>query len=211
MVVKQPDKTRQTILEAALWEIYRAGYKAASVDKILEGTGLTKGALYHHFPNKLALGYAVVDEVLRPWILRHWLEPFEQIENPVDALQVGVHKMVTELPEEWIHGGCPLNNLIQEMSAVDEGFRVRLERILDEWRKGVARQLRRGQEQGYVRTDLDPDATAAYLVSSFEGIAGSGKVKKSREFALQLVRVFCALIETLRPAGKNIPEAAAAS
>ena len=32
------------------------------LDDVVAATGLTKGALYHHFPNKQALGYAVVDE-----------------------------------------------------------------------------------------------------------------------------------------------------
>ena len=57
--------TRQIILQAAFDEIYAHGFQAASLTKILSTTGVTKGALYYYFPNKLTLGYAVVDEILK--------------------------------------------------------------------------------------------------------------------------------------------------
>ena len=63
MVVKRnPDVTREKLLQAAFQEIYRSGFQAASLDNIIASAGVTKGALYHHFPSKKALGYAVVDE-----------------------------------------------------------------------------------------------------------------------------------------------------
>ena len=63
MVLKR--STRQEILESAFQEIHRNGFQAASLTSILERTGVTKGALYHHFPNKQALGYAVLEEVVK--------------------------------------------------------------------------------------------------------------------------------------------------
>ena len=60
-----PEKTRKALLGAAFNEIYHRGYQAASIDEILKNAGVTKGALYHHFESKKALGLAVIDEVLR--------------------------------------------------------------------------------------------------------------------------------------------------
>lgn len=199
MVTKQPDKTRQAILEAARWEIYRHGFQGASLDNILERTGVTKGALYHHFSNKLDLGYAVVDEIVRGWMIRQWITPLETIDDPIDGLQSVARQALAEAPDERIHHGCPVNNLVQEMSPIDEGFRLRLDGILQDWRGGIAKHLRRGQESGHVRTDLDPQAMAAFLVASLEGIAGTAKSARSREFAESMVNVFCQTIETLRP------------
>ena len=69
---RQPDRTRQTLLECAFEEMHRSGFRAASLDAILESSGVTKGALYHHFGSKTALGYAVVEEVVRPWVEASW-------------------------------------------------------------------------------------------------------------------------------------------
>lgn len=199
MTPKQPDQTRQRILEAAFWEIYRNGYQGASVDRILQGTGLTKGALYHHFPNKLQLGYAIVDEVIRSWIQERWVRPLEAATDPVEGLRACIRECLAASPEEILTGGCPLNNLAQEMSSIDEGFRTRLDHVLADWRGAVAGKLREGQQAGIVRDDLDAGAMASLLVSTFEGVAGTAKTARSRELAGQMVDVLIALLDTLRP------------
>jgi AcrR family transcriptional regulator len=199
VVTRQPDQTRQRILEAAFWEMYRNGYQGASVDRILEGTGLTKGALYHHFPNKLQLGYAIVEEVIRAWILERWVAPLRHASDPVEGLRTCIRGAVASAPEEILSGGCPLNNLAQEMSSIDEGFRTRLDRVLADWRGAVAAKLREGQAAGTVRDDLGADAMASLLVSTFEGIAGTAKAARSRELAGQMAEVMIALLDTLRP------------
>jgi TetR/AcrR family transcriptional regulator, transcriptional repressor for nem operon len=204
MVTKQPEQTRHKILEAALWEIYRHGFKGASLDRILEGTGLTKGALYYHFPSKLELGYAVVDEVIRRWIEEHWIEPLNGIDDPIEGLVRCVRRELAEMPDEIACGGCPLNNLTQEMAAVDEGFRLRTEKVLNEWQSGIAQQLRRGQANGTVRPDVDPDATAFYLVGSLQGAAGLAKAARSRKVGYQIGEVFIAMLDGLRPAGARV-------
>ncbi|MCD2186092.1 ScbR family autoregulator-binding transcription factor [Actinomycetospora soli] len=51
--------TRETILDAAAHEFAAEGYQAASLSKILERSGVTKGALYFHFASKEAMADAV--------------------------------------------------------------------------------------------------------------------------------------------------------
>ncbi len=199
MVTKQPDKTRRALLESAMREMHRNGFQGASLDRILEGTGVTKGALYHHFPNKLALGYAVVDEMIAPMLLNQWVGPLQEFDNPIDGLQDGVARVMETMPEDFIKLGCPLNNLIQEMAPIDEGFRIRLEAVLDKWRDGIASRLRHGQEKGHVRTDLDPDAMAAFLVAALEGMAGTAKSAQDREVAMAMLNVYVKTLDTLRP------------
>jgi len=54
--------TRGRILEAALEVFARKGYHGASVDDIVRASGTSKGAVYHHFPNKEAVFLALVDD-----------------------------------------------------------------------------------------------------------------------------------------------------
>ena len=85
---RQPDVTRERLLQAGFKEIYRRGFQGASLDTILDQAGVTKGALYHHFPDKAALGYAVVDEVIRDLLLQRWLGVLQaEAGDPVTALQ----------------------------------------------------------------------------------------------------------------------------
>ena len=59
---KLPLDTRGRILQAAFVEFYVNGFQGGGINNIIEKAASTKGALFHHFPDKQALGYAVVDE-----------------------------------------------------------------------------------------------------------------------------------------------------
>jgi TetR/AcrR family transcriptional regulator, fatty acid metabolism regulator protein len=54
--------TRERILSAALVTFAEKGYHRAVVDDIVRASGTSKGAVYHHFPNKEALFLALVDD-----------------------------------------------------------------------------------------------------------------------------------------------------
>ncbi|MFE6172426.1 ScbR family autoregulator-binding transcription factor [Streptomyces sp. NPDC056464] len=54
-------RSRRSILEAAAAVFGERGYDAASTNEILARAGLTRGALYHHFPSKEAIAAALVE------------------------------------------------------------------------------------------------------------------------------------------------------
>jgi TetR/AcrR family transcriptional regulator, transcriptional repressor for nem operon len=134
---------------------------------------VTKGALYHHFESKEALGYAIVEEIVAKLTRDRWLLPMLRNGQPIDVL-IGIVRRIPSRPED-IRAGCPLLNLSQEMSPLDEQFRKRLERIFLAWQEGVATLLRKGQSQGTVRRDLNPDEAAGFLVALVEGYATLAK------------------------------------
>ena len=176
---KAPDLTRHTLLEAAFAEIHRNGFQAASLAQILADTGLTKGALYHHFPDKRALGLAVVDEVIRPRLAAMMFAPLEDTRQPLAALQALLAGKAAEDDPMVVSLGCPLNNLMQEMSPVDEGFRLHLNAVFKAWVAVVATALKRGVAEGEVRHDIDADSTAFFIVSALEGCVGMSKNTQS--------------------------------
>jgi TetR/AcrR family transcriptional regulator, transcriptional repressor for nem operon len=198
--IRAPDVTREKLLGAAFEEIYRRGFQAASLDAILATAGVTKGALYHHFPDKAALGYAVVDEVIKGLLLQRWLGLLHQdTGDPVTALQRVLRHRAANLEAHEIELGCPLNNLAQEMSPLDERFRRRIDATFDAWRDGFARALARGQENGTVRRDADPRKVAAFLVAAAEGSYGLAKSAGSRAMLRSNLETLATFLESLRP------------
>ena len=195
---RTPDATRQKLLERAFEEIHRNGFRAASLDSILEDAGVTKGALYHHFGNKAELGYAVVEEVVRPWMEERW-RPVLEANNPIDAAIRLIRERLDARTGMALSLGCPFNNLCQEMSPVDEGFRKRLNAILDEWREATSEALRRGQGNGTVNTAINVRAAVTFIISSIEGCFGMAKASQSREFLEDGFRGLVQYLEHLRP------------
>ena len=182
MVKRDPDATRRRILEAAGAEIHRCGFRKASIDQILAETGLTKGAFYYHFPTKADLGYAVLDEVIGSWVFERWVAPMERSQNPIDGL---LHALNAASPDEvkrLCECGCPLNNLAQEMSSVDETFRRKIAQVYRRWTERMANALLRGQGAGAVDPDLDCGQAAVFIAATLEGAAGA--VKNARDPAM---------------------------
>lgn len=198
MAKKEPTKTREALLKAAFSEIYRNGYQAASVDKILAHTGLTKGALYHHFRGKQPLGLAVLEDLISAAIEGLFLAPLADCEDPVETLTQTIMAACEGLSDDEIKLGCPLNNLALEMSPVDEPFRQTICERYDRWRQGIADALRRGQAAGRVRADVDAEASAAFVVGALAGCRSVAKNAQSRDMLMTCVEQLCSYLGTLR-------------
>lgn len=179
MDTKQSDLTREKILKAAFGEIHRNGFQAASIASILSDTGLTKGALYHYFPAKHALGLAVIDEVVQAGLEEMVFRPLREAAQPVDELLEIMQRKAAYVNEDTIKLGCPLNNLMQEMSPLDDAFKARLTLILKAWQTAIHNALVTGQRQRQIRADVDCEAAALFIVSAWEGCWGVAKNMQS--------------------------------
>ncbi len=197
---RDPALTRQHLLQAAFDEIHLHGFQAANLDTIPAEAGVTKGALYYHFPTKKALGYAVVDEEVKPLVFNLWLPTLDGAHDPITALVDTLKKFEQRLSSALIERGCPLNNLANEMSPLDEGFRSRLEDIVSQWRENYTQALRRGQKRGQVRNDIDPARSATFIVAAIEGSLGMAKNAKSKEVLHTNFVALTEYLDTLRAA-----------
>ena len=194
---RDPERTRELLLQAAFREVYRSGFQSAGLDTILASTGVTKGALYYHFDSKEALGYAIVEEVIALDLRAKWLRPLQSGKDPFNTL-IGIVQGESVRPED-VRGGCPLNNLAQEMSPLDEGFRKRLAKVFDAWREGIATALREGQTHGTVRRDVEPTEAAGLLIAMLEGYVSLAKNAQDAKVMKAGIRNIVDWLRSLRP------------
>jgi TetR/AcrR family transcriptional regulator, transcriptional repressor for nem operon len=188
-------------LQAAFQEIYRAGYRSADLDAILAVAGVTKGALYYHFDSKEALGYAVVDEIIASNLHQKWVHPLRNAWDPLDVLVSIIQS--ESLRKEDVQRGCPLLNLSQEMSGLDEGFRKRTARLYKDWHDAMAEALREGQKRRIVRSDINANETATFLMAAWEGYVVLGKNSQDPRMMASGQRRVSRHIESLRPARRR--------
>lgn len=199
-VERKPDRTRRLILEAAFQEIYHHGYQGMRLDVVLANTGLTKGALYHHFPNKQALGYAVVDEVIRDMIQQLWAEQLTVSDDPLASMVYFVGHIGEILGPDIITYGCPVNNLAQEMSPIDEGFRLRLDTVYQEWRTLIQHAFERAQAAGELRAGIHCGNLAGFVIAAMSGCIGTAKNAQSLEQLQNCGAVLVDYLQSLRSA-----------
>ena len=187
-------------MQSAFCEIHRQGFQAASIANILQDTGLTKGALYHHFPTKKALGLAVIEEVIKEQLEALIFMPLRESKRPVEMLLEIIATIDKKVPSDFVILGCPLNNLLQEMSPLDELFQERLGGVLGVWQKTVESALKRGQKQGEIRAEVNYKAAALFVVSAWEGCIGVAKNMQSPQALGICMKQLHGYVEGLMPA-----------
>jgi len=174
----QAADTRERILAQMFLDIHKNGFQGLRADKVIAEMDVTKGALYHYFANKQAIGTAVIDEIIRPNYLHFYRELDRWEGDPIDKLQKHLQFLASKATDEDISLGCPLNNLVQEMSPIDEAFRLRMKSIVDTIHNSIASAIARGQSKGLVRNEVIPEQVAHFIFSSIEGAYSMAKVHR---------------------------------
>ena len=196
----QTNQTRERILERMFYDIRKHGFQGLRADKVLSDLDITKGALYHYFPNKHAIGIAVIEELIRP----NYLDFYQNLARkthiePIIALQEHLAHLAQTATDEDVSLGCPLNNLVQEMSPLDEDFRVRMKNIANDMVQNMSAALQRGQQEGSVRADINPEAVAQFLWAGIEGAYSLAKVRKNAQTFRTNAQLLSDYLNTLKP------------
>jgi len=162
--LRDPDRTRERLLQAAFHEVHRSSFQSVGINRIL--------------------------------VRDTWLHPLLGDGHPIDIL-IGVVQGLPSRPAD-VRQSCPLLNLAQEMSSLDEQFRKRLEKVFLAWQQGIAALLRKGQSQGTVRRDRNPDEVASFLVALIEGHTSLAKNAQDPRIFEVGIRNIVEWLETLR-------------
>ncbi len=192
---KQPEQTRSAILDAADHDFSRQGYAGSGLNGIISRAGLTKGALFHHFPDKRALAKAWIESRLGPAIDGLWIAPLENV-NSLEAFQKICRARFLELqPEDAVSS---LAAVAAELAARDEMLGGALELVFTAWRSAIAALLERGKSAGWVHPSIQPENEAALIVSAFAGFSVTAKSIRDPEIRRHAFTALDGYLETLR-------------
>ncbi len=171
--------TQSEIIRIGTDLIARLGYNATGIDMILKEAGVPKGSFYHYFKSKEDFGLAVIDHFAEHFEQR--LESFLNKEDvaPLDRIREFLESGLTRVMQNQCTKGCLIGNLGQELADQNERFRSRLNEIFGLWRERFAICLQEAQKRGELSGGLDPNITAGFILSGWEGAILRAKVMKS--------------------------------
>jgi len=150
-------RTRQAVLEEAISQFAAVGRRGTSVSSIARQAGLTPSAVYVYFPSKQALFEAAVDA-----------DAAGLIADALPELVAGAFDGNFGRVFARLLASLPAHPLARRVLAGEEGTGVeRLAQLPAELRlhEGLTTALRRGQREGTVRGDIDPELCAIGLES----------------------------------------------
>lgn len=170
-------KRRQEILEKARLCFARYGYEGATVRRLEEYTGKSRGAIFHHFGDKESLFLAIAHE-----------DAERQAEVVAQDGLVAVMRDIIRHPER--HGWLTTRVEIARLLRTDDNFRRRWRTHQEVLDKAVRQRLETGARSQRMRSDVRVDVLTTYLETVMEGLISqlaSGASTQKFEAMLDLV------------------------
>jgi TetR/AcrR family transcriptional repressor of nem operon len=105
---------RQKLLDAALMLIREKGYSSTSVDALCMRAGVTKGAFFHHFDSKEALGVAAAHRWSEVTGAHFEGAPYHLLEDPVQRVLAYLGHRKALLSGDIAEYTCLVGTMVQE-------------------------------------------------------------------------------------------------
>lgn len=186
--------TKSKIIEIATSLVNRKGFGATTIQDVISATGLQKGCIYFHFPDKDALCLAILEKAREDFLL--FLESALSGDTPGASLENFFRQAVEKHLAAGFIGGCIFGNTAIEFSDTDSRFAAVIEQVFDEWLAMISRTVSAAQDAGEVRSDIHATALALHIVAAIEGGIMLSRLKKNEKpmkKCLDTVRTFLQL------------------
>jgi TetR/AcrR family transcriptional repressor of nem operon len=200
-MAKKGDDTRTRILDAAQAMILDRGFAGVSLDQIIQGLGLTKGAFFHHFRNK--------NDLARTLIRRYSDQGVELFNSTLarakrlsdDPLQQFL--LLVGLYEELFDGlaepypGCLLASYVYELQQFDGETRAIINIEFELSRRELTKLLRAIMAKYPPRRQIDAQSLADGFMSVLEGAFILSKSLNEPDITAQQLRHYKTYVELL--------------
>ena len=187
------ETTRQKLIDATYQEVYTNGYQGAALADILKNAGVHKGSMYHFFANKKEMTLEAIKQKMQ--------ERFENLyrniaDQDTEILQK-LYTLIRDTNRRDFKRGCPIANLVQEMSNIDEDFNVTMKEIYTEFRASVKAIFDKAVAIGEMREN-DTARLALFTTSTLEGAILAVKASGNKQDYIDAVECLFGYIDTFR-------------
>jgi AcrR family transcriptional regulator len=166
--MRKGEETREKILMRAARLFNEKGYFGASLTDIMRATGLQKGGLYNHFESKEQLALEAFDFAMKA-ISRRFEEGLAGKTNAADRLVAMLAVFCRNATDPPVPGGCIIMNTAIESDDAHPALRDRARKAMDQWRANICRIVKKGIQNGEIRSNVDPEQVASLVIGGIEG------------------------------------------
>jgi TetR/AcrR family transcriptional regulator, transcriptional repressor for nem operon len=172
-----PEGVKRRLLRAAYRSFVVEGYHATSMHDLKRETGISGGALAHHFPSKKDLALAVLRGEVADVVGETWIAPVLAAPTAREGIQTVFEKIIREIEARAV-SGCPLNNLAHELACQDDDFQAEIDAIFVRWREAIEGKIRADQQSGLL-LQFDAASLATFVVAAYSGAMAMAKAGQS--------------------------------
>ena len=198
---------RTRLLEAARDVIRAQGFAATSVDDLCKEAGVTKGAFFHHFETKEALGVAAA---------AYWAEtisaffenaPYHQHDDPLDRLLGYVEFRKSIIEGDLAEFTCLVGTMTQEVYGSHPAIREACAASIFGHAATLEPDISEAMKTRRIKADWTPASLARHTQAVLQGAFILAKAVGNRAVALESVdhlkRYLTLLFSQPRPKGSS--------
>jgi AcrR family transcriptional regulator len=158
---------KQEILAAATAVFAQKGFDGASMDDIVQASGLSKGGLYWHFKSKDDIIAAILNEFFSQEM--NFLESLLQTE---DSATAKLQQLGQQVSTDVVHMQALLSISLEfyALAARRETVRGQLQAYFEQYRNSLATLIQAGIHAGEFDEAVSAEQAALNLVAQFEGL-----------------------------------------
>jgi TetR/AcrR family transcriptional regulator, transcriptional repressor for nem operon len=160
---------RDKLLDVAIATVRAKGYAATSVDDLCSGAGVTKGAFFHHFKSKEALGVAAAERWSENADALFTAAPYHAHADPLDRLvgYIDYRKAILQgaLPEFT----CLLGTMVQEAYETHPAIRQACERAIVDHAAKLAPDIAEAMRAHGIKGDWTAESLALHTQAVLQG------------------------------------------
>jgi AcrR family transcriptional regulator len=193
----QLDARRREILAGARTCFARHGYEGATVRRLEEETGMSRGAIFHHFRDKEALFLAVAEDDAATMVatvaehglvqvMRDLLSRAGESRADETVAAVGAEQAADPEVAGWLGTQLEVSRRLRTDPEFAKRWAARSEAIFAATRERLTRQ----REAGVLRSDVPVDVLAQFLELAYDGLVlhlATGRPADDLEAVLDLV------------------------
>jgi TetR/AcrR family transcriptional repressor of nem operon len=175
------------IIKKAQKVFWTKGYTASSIDDLLQAMGIGSGSFYNAFKGgKKELFVKALQERRRDF--KQFNDLLEKSDAPVDMIKDFFRSIAAAQPDDH-KKGCIVANAVTEMALLDEQLEKEAIDILKEVEKLYTKIIRKAQEDGTLKTKIDPETLGRYLITLYNGLNVTRRMYPDKKQLYELIEL----------------------
>ena len=166
--MRQGERTKSKIIQAALELFVRQGYHGTSINDIMREVRVTKAAFYSHFDSKGQLLLRIISEYESRYIDQLMRAIADHGSDPIGKLHRAISfsaDFALKHPDLCLF----LDHLTTELNA-DVDFLPALKKVHDKYRHFLRSIIAEGIKQRLINQEYDPELTAMTFMAIHQGV-----------------------------------------
>lgn len=198
-----PISARIKLLDAAHHVVRRKGYTATSVEEICAAAGVSKGAFFHHFASKEALGVAAAEQWTNRAAPMFEFPPYTKLEDPLDRFLGHIDFRLAMLEGPVADFSCFVGTILQESYATSDTLRAACDASISAYCERLAVDIQQALDMYETARRITALGLAHHTQAVLQGSFIMAKAKNSPEIARDSVAHLKLYVEMLFKRGES--------